>query len=69
MAKSVILITYIHPLADGTEIESLEASYTKEKTEEYIDFSQEFNIVRIVTDKKLITFNLDNIGKIEVFDA
>lgn len=71
MAKksSVILITYVQPLADGTKFERLESSNTKEETLEFINYSQDFNIVQIETDKKLFTLNLDNIGKIEVFDA
>jgi len=67
--SSVILITYVQPLADGTKFERLESSNTKEETLEFINYSQDFNIVQIETDKKLFTLNLDNIGKIEVFDA
>lgn len=69
MAKSIIVVTYIHPLADGTEFESLETSYTKERAKDFLSYSEMLEIVEIPTDKKHFILNYNNIGKIEIYDA
>lgn len=69
MAKSVILITYLNPLADGTKFERLETSYTKEDAREFISYSELLEIVEIPTERKDFILNYNNIGKIEIFDA